>query len=378
MSQITERNNLYSSQIKNNYKYPVLEININKIYENVKYMVEFCKSQDISVAGVVKGFNALPKVVEQFVKGGCEYIASSRMDQIITLKEWGIEAPFMLIRIPMLNEIKELVKYVDVSLNSELETIKQIEAECKLQNKKHKVVIMYDLGDLREGIIGEKEFMKLALHIEKELERVELFGIGTNLGCYGSVKPTENNLNKLCTIAEKIESRINRRLDMISGGATSSLPLVMDGKIPKRINNLRIGEGIILARDLKHFWGYDMKDMNQDTFILKAQVIEIKDKPSHPIGELFVDAFGNKPSFRDRGIRRRALLAVGKQDFASHDQLIPRTKGIEIVGSSSDHLIVDIENCKEQIRLGDILDFYMFYQPMLFLSGSASVTKVYI
>jgi predicted amino acid racemase len=340
-------------------------------------MVDLCGKKGISVAGVVKGFNGLPEVVEEFVKAGCKYIASSRMDQIINLKEYGIKAPMMLIRIPMFSEIEDLVKYVDVSLNSELETLNLIEQECVRQNKKHKVILMFDLGDLREGVFDEEEFIELTLYVEKELNNVKLYGIGTNLGCYGSIKPTENNLGRLCNIAENIEKRINRKLDIISGGATTSIPLIIDNKMPYRINNLRIGEGMILAKDLDEYWGYDMSFMHQDTFILKAQVVEIKDKPSHPIGEIFIDAFGNMPKYEDKGIRKRAILAVGKQDFGFHDKIIPKTKGVEIIGSSSDHLIVDIENCVEEVKLGDIIEFYLYYPAMLYLTSSKSVTKVF-
>jgi len=164
---------------------------------------------------------------------------------------------------------------------------------------------------------------------------------------------------------------------MISGGATSSLPLVIDGKMPKRINNLRIGEGILLALDLEKFWGYDMKHMHKDTFVLKAQVVEIKDKPTYPIGEIFIDAFGTKATYEDKGIRKKALVAVGKQDFGLHDKLIPQKQGVQIVGSSSDHLILDIEDCDIETKLGDILGFSMYYPPLVFLSGNPDIPKVF-
>ncbi|MCB2313035.1 alanine/ornithine racemase family PLP-dependent enzyme [Clostridium tagluense] len=360
------------------FKYPMLEINLKHVYENVKSMVDLCKSHGISIAGVIKGFNAIPEVVKQFERAGCTYLATSRMNQIIKLKQCGIEKPFMMIRIPMFSEIKELVQFVAVSLNSELETLNMIQKECELQDKKHKVILMLDLGDLREGVFDEEEFIKLAEYVENHLENVELYGVGTNLGCYGSIRPTEENLGKLCRIAEIIESKINRRLEMISGGATTSLPLILDGEMPKRVNNLRIGEGMLLAEDLEKFWGYDMKHMHKDTFTLKAQVVEIKRKPTHPIGEIFIDAFGNKPTYEDNGIRKRALLAVGKQDFVLHDKLIPLKQGVEIIGSSSDHLIIDIEDCDIETKLGDILDFIMYYPPMMYLSGYADIPKVFI
>jgi len=361
-----------------NTKYPLLEINLKKVYENVKSMVDLCMSQGIDIAGVVKGFNAIPEVVEQFANAGCTYIASSRLDQIIKLKKYGLDKPFMMIRIPMFSEIKELVEFAEVSLNSELETLNMIEEECEYQGKKHKVILMFDLGDLREGVFEQEEFVELAEYVENHLENVELYGIGTNLGCYGSIMPSQENIGRLCNIAEIIESKINRRLDVISAGATSSLPLVIDGKMPKRVNNLRIGEGILLAEDLEKFWGYDMKHMHKDTFVLKAQVIEIKNKPTYPVGEVFIDAFGTKPTYEDSGIRKRALLAVGKQDFGLHDKLIPQKQGVKIIGSSSDHLIVDIQDCDIETKLGDILDFLMFYPPMMYLSENLSIPKVFI
>jgi len=358
-----------------NQKYPTLEINLNKVQENIKYMVDLCSAKGISVAGVVKGFNAMPEVVEQFASAGCSYIASSRMDQIIKLAGYGIDKPLMMIRIPMFSEIEELVEFASISLNSELETLDIIESECEVQGKKHKVILMLDLGDLREGVMDEEEFINLAVYVENNLKNVKLYGVGTNLGCYGAIKPTVENLGRLCRVAEIIESKINRKLEMISGGATSSLPLVIDGKMPKRVNNLRIGEGALLAKDLEEFWGYDMKNLHNDTFVLKAQVVEIKNKPTHPIGKIFIDAFGNTPTYKDSGIRKRALLAVGKQDFGSHDKLIPQKQGVKIVGSSSDHLIIDIEDCSVETKLGDILCFLMYYPPMMYLSGYLGITK---
>ncbi|MCB2352517.1 alanine racemase [Clostridium estertheticum] len=358
--------------------YPILEINLKKVYENVKSMVDLCNTQGISIAGVVKGFNAIPEVSMQFVNAGCTYIASSRMDQIIKLREYGLNKPFMMLRIPMFSEIKKLVEFAQVSLNSEMETLNMIQKECELQGKKHKVILMIDLGDLREGVYDQDEIINLAMHVEDQLKNVELYGIGTNLGCYGAIVPTIENLGRLCSIAEIIESKIKRRLDIISGGATSSLPLIIDGKMPKRINNLRLGEGILLAEDLEKFWGYDMKHMHKDTFVLKAQIVEIKDKPTHPIGEVFIDAFGTKPIYEDNGIRKRALLAVGKQDFGLHDKLIPQKQGVKIIGSSSDHLIVDIEECDIEPKLGDILGFLMYYPPMMYLTENPSIPKVFI
>ena len=358
--------------------YPLLEINLNKIADNTKYLVDLCNKNNISIAGVIKGVNADEEVVNVLADGGCKYLASSRIEQITDLKEKNIEKETMLIRMPMKHEIKEVVKYIDISLNSEINTINLLEKECKKQKKEHKIILMVDLGDLREGFFNKEELIDITLYIENNLEYVKLYGIGTNLSCYGSIKPSHENLSYLCEIAQDIEDKIGRKLDIISGGSTTSLPLLFDNKMPSKINNLRIGEALIIGRDLIDYWGYDLDKMHKDTMILKAEVIEIKEKPTYPIGEMFLDAFGNKPVYEDKGIRKRAILAVGKQDFVNDRDLVPLDENVEIVGSSSDHLIVDIQDSDTNFQVGDIMSFGMFYSNALYLTSSKYVNKHYI
>ena len=203
-------------------------------------------------------------------------------------------------------------------------------------------------------------------------------GIGTNVGCYGSISPTVETLNDLVEIAEHIEERLGRKLEYISGGATSSLMRVWDGNIPERINLLRIGEGILLARDLDVFYGYDMSELYQDVFRLKAEVIEVKDKPSHPVGTIAVDAFGHTPTYVDRGMRRRALLAMGKVDYGDPSELLPLEKGIEVLGASSDHTIIDVEDAEKDWKVGDIMEFDICYATIVYLTNCRNVNIAYV
>jgi len=357
--------------------YPQIDIHLNRLQHNAQHISKICRNHNIHVCGIVKGANGDPLVAKSLIMGGCSQIGDSRLHHLKDLKEHGIKAPLLLTRIPMLSEVEMLVKYADISLNSEIEAIRAINDEAIIQNRIHKVILMCDLGDLREGCFDQDELFKCAKTIES-LSHVELYGIGTNLGCYGSVEPTIDNMNQLVSIVEETESLIGRQIEVISGGATSTLPLVINDQIPDRINHLRIGECILLGKDLDAYWGLDMSVLHQDTFILKAELIEVKSKPTHPIGKLFVDAFGERPHYEDRGVRKRGILAIGKQDFVYHDKLIPIDPNIEIVGSSSDHLIIDMEATNQSYKLGDVVSFKMFYGPMLYLTGSNSVSKSYI
>lgn len=354
-------------------KYPVVEVDLKKLKHNIDEMVRRCREKGISVAGVVKGFNAIPETLRLYEESDCTQIASSRLEHLEDARNMGLKGPFLAIRIPMLSEVPDLVRLADMSLNSELTVVKAIDEECKRQGKKHSVILMADLGDLREGYWDKEEMVEAASYIENNLDKVYLAGVGTNLGCYGSINATPEKMEELISVAESIERRIGRRLDIISGGGTTSFPLVYNNTMPKRINHLRMGEGIALGKDLQDLWGLDMSFLNKNVFTLKAEIIEIKDKPSYPVGEIFVDCFGNRGEYVDRGIRKRAIVGVGKVDFALDSQLEPRTKGVEVLGSSSDHLILDIEETNEGLKVGDILEFDLRYSTMVYLTSSKYV-----
>ncbi len=357
-------------------RYPMVELDLKKFRNNIDQAVQRCGKIGIDLAGVIKGFTGIPEGAKEFADAGCKFIASSRLEQIQGCIDFGIKATYMLIRVPMLSELEEAIRLTDISLNSEVEVLKALNAEALKQGKTHKVILMVDLGDLREGFWDKKELLDAALMVENELDGLYLAGVGTNLGCYGSILATPEKMNELIADAEMIEKAIGRTLDIISGGATTSFPLVINGTMPKRINNLRMGEGIILAKDLKDLFRMDMSFMYQDAFTLKAQIIEVKNKPSYPVGELSFDAFGNVGTYTDRGIRKRALIGIGKVDVAFTDMIYPRDKDIEVLGASSDHLILDIEDSKNDYKVGDIVEFDLCYATIVFATNSPNVRVV--
>lgn len=359
--------------------YPVLDINLGKLKSNATQVISRCNKMGIAVAGVIKGFSALPQMAKAMREAGTAQIASSRLRHFKEIKEAGIPGPYLLLRIPMLSELEGVVALADYSLQSDIKTLNALQLECAAQNKRHKVIIMVDLGDLREGFWDQEEAIAACVYVEKNLPLVELAGIGTNLGCYGAIQPTPEKMHALLRVAKSVESEIGRTLEIISGGATSSYSLVHWGTMPEGINHLRIGEGISLAYDLQVDW--EIKDMDylcKDVYTLKAQVVEVRKKPSYPQGTFCIDAFGNKPTFIDRGFRKRALIAVGRADVSDVLKLMPRAKGIEILGGSSDHTILDVEDYPGELIPGDILEFDLNYTTQVFLTASPDVKKRFI
>lgn len=354
-------------------RYPQVEVNLSKLRNNVEQIVKRAKEKDIEIAGVVKGFTGIPQASMQFQLGGCSILSSSRLEQLQGVKDAGCTLPLMLIRLPMLSEIKEAIRLADISLNSEMIVLEALNKEAHSQGKTHGVILMADLGDLREGYWDKNDLLEAALKVENEMESLVLEGVGTNLGCYGSVSATTEKLQELVDIAERIEEKIGRKLRYISGGATSSIPRIIEDNMPPRINMIRVGEGIILAKDLRDLWGYDMSFMFQDAFVLKAEVVEVKDKPTYPQGEIMFDAFGNRPEYEDRGIRKKALLAIGKVDYAFPDSIFPQRKGVEVIGASSDHTILDVEEVEGTLSVGDILSFNLNYASIVYATNCPNV-----
>jgi len=349
--------------------YPLLRINLEKLRHNAHIIVELCRKRSIKVVGVTKVFCAIPKVAEELVKAGVDMLGDSRIKNLKKLQH--IPVPKMLLRIPMESEVEEVVKYADISLNSEISTIKNLSEEAIRQGKVHDIILMIDLGDLREGVLKE-DALSVAEEI-LELKGVRLRGVGTNLTCYGSVIPTPDILEELIEVKEAIEKKFGQKLDIVSGGNSSSLYLVQNGLIPRGINQLRIGEAIVLGRETA--FGDRIPHTYDDVFTLEAQIVELKEKPSYPRGILGMDAFGERQVYVDRGIMKRAILGIGRQDVNIND-LIPVESCIELIGSSSDHLIVNVTNCDYPYKVGDVVKFKLRYGGILSCSTSEYVEKV--
>jgi predicted amino acid racemase len=359
-------------------RYPVLEVNTSYIRDNARVMTEYCKKQGVTVAGVIKFSDGDLRIARAYREGGCAQIASSRVVHLKRIKGKMHEITTMLIRAPMLSEVPDTVKYCDISLNSEKETLLALNHYAGLWGKKHGVILMLDVGDLREGVIDVNELCSLALFTEYELHNLNLMGIGSSFACFGSILPTRENLSNLVAAARQIESKINRKLEIISGGSSVSLTVMQKGDLPEGINHLRIGGAIANPRNIRLNRGVIIDGMNEDSFVLKAELIEVNIKPSRPFGERSINWAGNKVEFEDKGLRRRAIAAIGSQDIGDGMKLFPRDEGIRVIGCSSDHTILDIEDSCKSWKVGDKVSFYLGYAPLLYSFSTRHVNIKYM
>lgn len=353
--------------------YPQLDIYLKKIKENIEKIKAELEAKKIKLTAVVKGVAGDLNVFNTYQQAGIESIADSRIENIKKFRQNGYQNEILMLRIPMPSEIEELVKYVDASLVTELKTASLISDKAGLLNKNIDLIIMVDIGDRREGILAA-DLEELALKIEA-MENVTLKGIGTNLGCFAGIIPDEINTKKIIKIKKDLETKVGRKLEILSAGNTATLRLLEDQSLAAEINNLRIGEAILLGTDIINetlLTGY-----NHYNFKLQAEIVELREKSSNPEGQMAFGGQGRGQRIEDKGLRQRAILAVGKQDI-DYQGLYPELKGLEVLGASSDHLITDVTNVKQELEVGDILNFKMNYSAMLRAMTSQYVTKNYI
>jgi predicted amino acid racemase len=346
---------------------------VKKIEENAKKLKKELDSKNIKLTAVVKGFAGDTNIFSAYQRAGIKSIADSRIENIKKFRESGYHKEALMLRIPMPSEIEEIVKNVDVSLITELKTAAIISDKAEVLNKEIDLIIMVDIGDRREGVLAA-DLAELALKIET-MKNVNLKGIGTNLGCFAGIIPDKKNTNKLIKIKKELENEIGRKLDILSAGNTATLRLLDDQYLAEEITNLRVGEAILLGTDIINENLID--GFNHYNFRLQAEIVELKEKPSDPEGEMAFGGQGRGQIIEDKGLRRRAILAVGKQDIDYHG-LYPELEGVNVLGCSSDHLITDVTEVDQKLEVGDILSFKINYSAMLRAMTSQYVTKNYI
>lgn len=355
--------------------YPRMLIDLDKLKKNAEVMVEKCRKNGMSVAAVTKVFCADERITRAFMQTDVEFLADSR---ITNIKKYPLDhgKKTMLLRAPMPQQAADCVKWCDVSLISERATLEALQAAAKEQNKRHGVILMVDVGDLREGIYFDQPdlIMQTADYIVAQ-SHLDLLGLGLNLTCYGAIIPTREKMEQLCEFVARIEEKHGITLMVNSGGNSSSIPLVEKGDMPSKITNIRLGES--LARGEETAYQTQVEGLALDAIVMEAGLVEVQSKPSYPDGEIGLNAFGEKIFFEDKGRMTRGIVSLGRQD-TDHEGLTPMDPGVVVLGASSDHLIVDLTHGEKEYKVGDTLQFSMNYSAILKGFTSKYVGREYL
>jgi len=346
---------------------PRLEIDLGKLRHNARTLVERLQSKDIAVTGVTKAILGSPEIATVLLEAGVSGLGDSRIENLEKMRRLRVPGPMTLIRSPMLSQVDRVVRSADTSFNTEPAVIAALSAAAVRARRAHGVVLMVEFGDLREGIMPV-DLEGVARQV-LALRNIELRGIGTNLACQSGVEPGARNMAELSALTRSIEAACGQPLATVSGGNSANLKWALGSAAKGRVNDLRLGESILLGRDPLD--RSPIEGLYTDAILLAAEVIELKVKPSQPWGAIAQTAFGDRPRAADRGSMSRAILALGIQD-ADPDGLTP-PPGTEIIGASSDHLILDAG--ETSIRVGSEVAFQLNYGALVRAMTSLFVAR---
>ena len=348
---------LYREKLKHNYEH------LNKLF----------KQHDIQWAIVTKLLCGNKDYLNEVIGLGVTEFCDSRISNLKTIKELNPDAETVYIKPPAKRSIKSVVKYADASFNTEFETIKLISKEAGKQGKMHKVIIMIEMGDLREGVIGEDLVAFYGSIFE--LPNIQVTGIGTNLNCLHGVMPSQDKLVQLSLYKQLIEAKFNRKIPWVTGGTSVVIPLLMKRQLPKGINHFRVGEMLYFGNDL--FTGGPVEELKQDVIKLYAEIIELSEKPKVPTGVLDANPSGDVYEINEEDYGKtsyRAIIDLGLLDIST-DFLKPDDPQIDISGASSDMIVMDIGENQQGYKVGDLVSFNIEYMGALALLNSDYIGK---
>lgn len=350
-----------------------LELYRDRLKHNYDYLGKLFKERSIEWGVVTKLLCGYKPYLKEVINLGVKEIHDSRISNLKAVKQIDPSVQTVYIKPPAKRSIKTLIEYADVSFNTSLETIKLLSKEAKRQNKKHKIIIMIEMGDLREGVLGENviEFYSKIF----ELPNIEVIGLGTNLNCLHGVMPSQDKLIQLSLYEQVIEAKFNRKIPWVSGGTSVTIPLLLKNMRPLGVNHFRVGE--ILYFGLNLFTMKKVKGMKDDVFKLYAEIIELYEKPKVPVGELAENPSGEVTQINEEDYGKtsyRAIIDIGLLDI-SPEYLIPDDKKIEISGASSDMLVIDLGRTRRNYKVGDLVSFKLRYMGALSILNSTYIEK---
>ena len=350
-----------------------LELYKSKLQQNQKFLKKLFDQRNIEWGVVTKLLCGNKSYIQEVLNLGVTEIHDSRISNLKTVKNINPDIQTVYIKPPAKRSISKIIKFADVSFNSEYATIKMLSDEAVKQNKLHKIIIMIEMGDLSEGVVGENviEFYSSVF----KLPGIKIVGLGTNLNCLHGVMPSQDKLIQLSLYKQLIEVKFNRKIPWVSGGTSVTIPLLLKNMRPMGINHFRVGE--ILYFGLNLFTMKTVKGMKDDVFKLHAEIIELSEKPKVPVGELAENPSGEVTQINESDYGKtsyRANIDIGL--LAIHTKfLIPTDKKIEISGASSDMLVIDLGNTRRNYKVGDLVSFKLRYMGALSILNSDYIEK---
>lgn len=346
---------------------------IDKLKLNFEYLNNLFVENGIKWSVVTKVLSGNKKLLTELLKLDINQVCDSRVTNLKIIKGLKPEVETIYIKPPAKRAIPGVIKYADISLNTELETIKMLSVEAQKQNKTHKIIIMLELGELREGVKGE-DFVDFYESVFNQ-KNIEVIGLGANLNCLYGVLPNRDKLLQLSLYQQILEAKFNKKLPYVSGGSSVTIPLIFQKLLPEGINHFRVGETLFLGTDVYN--DIPLEQMSNNIFMLYSEIIELIEKPIVPEGEMGTNLEGDTYTFEDKDIGEttvRAIIDIGLLDVEiKHLEFVD--KDITIAGASSDVIVIDLGDNEKQYKVGDVIEFKLDYMGTLRIINSRYIDK---
>ena len=336
---------------------PHIDVDLRKIRHNTRTIAERLKGRGIRLTAVTKAVCGHPAIALAMLDGGAEGLAEARLSNVKRLREAGMTCPVTLIRTPMLSQVDDVVQVCEASYNTEVAVISALAVAALRQNTVHGIILMVEIGDLREGIMPQ-DVGDMAQQVV-DMPGVALKGIGANFACLSGIAPTAAKMQALSVLANDVEGRCGPFLQTVSGGNSTNLPWAFGARATGRINELRIGEAILLGVD--PITGDHIGGMFRDAFTLVAEVIETDAKSMHPLVSCADHTSARIQLVPDTSKTTRIILAIGHQDTDAAGLSMPL--GITLIGATSDHLVVGTKDAA--LCVGSEMPFNMNYGALM-------------
>lgn len=353
-----------------------LQLNTTSLKHNFQFLDTIFKANEKEWGVVTKILCGNELFLQELLKLKPDTVLDSRLSNLQKIKEIDPSIETMYIKPVPQRSIDKLLKYADISFNTQYSTIKAINDRAIELGTTHQVVIMIEMGDLREGVMRE-DFIDFYDKIF-EMEAIEVVGLGANLNCMNGIMPSHDKLIQLSLYEQLIEAKFKKKIQWVSAGTSITFPLLVKGLVPDGVNHFRIGETLYFGNDIVEL--VNIPEMKQDVFLLKAEIIEIIEKPKSPTGLVGTNVAGENPSFEVPDYNKksyRAILDIGLLDVdPKHLRIVDEDHDkYTLVGSSSDMVVIDVDENKANHKVGDLVSFKVDYMGALTLLNSRYIGK---
>lgn len=350
-----------------------ITLDSQKLKSNFDYLNSFFKSHDIEWSVVTKILCGNKEYLNALLEMGISQYCDSRISNLKAIKALESSAQTIYIKPPAKGVIKDVIKYADISMNTDFRTIEMLSEEAQSQGVMHKIIIMIDLGELREGVMRE-DFVAFYERVFR-MPNIQIIGLGTNLSCLYGILPNSDKLIQLSLYKQLVEAKFDVTIPFISGGSSVTIPLVTQGLLPKGINHFRVGETLFMGTDVYNNSRFE--HMENNIFRLFAEIIEVYEKPLVPTGEAGTNLEGESIAFDESQYGKttiRAIIDIGLLDIGMK-HLDPVDTDIKYAGATSDMVVLDLGENPKNYNVGDLVEFTLDYMGIVRIMNSRYVEK---